>query len=210
MPRGLSQVILESVKLTTSIKHHNNEPMSRTTRILSLIFQMRSLGLREIDSLAKSLREAVCLTVMVVWSDSKDPKLPPWTPRMQVDRGHGYVIRRPWHGQLVWRGGDSNGECRTWAIHGTLWPEEGWDDSLTAAGLVPGNRQEQEVEPWESINLTRENICSVPFRMVSHCYLYSIGMCATSHNLLEPMAPQITQGLQHGSNLMLGCVRPKF
>lgn len=77
MPRDLSQVILESVKLTTSIKHHNNELMSRTTRILSLIFQMRSLGLREIDSLAKRLREAVCLTVMVVCSDSKDPKLPP-------------------------------------------------------------------------------------------------------------------------------------
>lgn len=85
---------------------------------------------------------------------------PPRTPRMQMDRGHGYTIRRPWHGQLVWRGGDSNRECRTWAIHETLWPEKGWDDSLTAAGLVPRDRQEQEVEPWESMNLTRENVCS--------------------------------------------------
>lgn len=61
---------------------------------------------------------------------------------------------------MAWTDGDSNKECRMWAIHRTLWPEKGWGDSLTGGGLVPRDRQGQVSEPWESMNLTRENFCS--------------------------------------------------
>lgn len=49
---------------------------------------MTSLRLTDLAHSSRSLREVVHLTMVAVWPDFKDSKLPPCTPRMQENRGH--------------------------------------------------------------------------------------------------------------------------
>lgn len=88
-------------------------------------------------------------------------------------------MRRPWCGQLVWRGDGRNREDRKQEIYGYHLTRE--------RGGVPSARQGQVSEFWESLKLTRESFWSARSLLDGLLY-WNVTM---SHDFPESMASQI-------------------